>query len=110
MSLVDDAAAFKRLYEDALPRAPLLDQRQEWAVPTLEELRQALGSATLERFAGLNAIEDLTGSIVGFCALRRSKTDPLFAQVSVMFFRGSGLFDASCGRSRGLPSYRCIRE
>lgn len=88
-ALIDDAEAFSRLFSAGSPRAPLLDQRQEWLVPTLHELRHALSGVRQETYSGLNVVENLEGDPVGFCVLRRGKSDPLFSQMSVMLFDAS---------------------
>jgi RimJ/RimL family protein N-acetyltransferase len=82
----DDAAFLRQLYRPDRPIAGLLDDKREVAVPTWDELREALGTNTQTRQANwLNAVEDLNGDVRGFCALRASPLEQYYGLIIGMF-------------------------
>lgn len=81
----DDAQELKRLYDPAFPRAGLMDRKRELTVPTLDELREVLGRKETKS-AAFCAIEDLAGTIRGFCSLRSAFTGVFLAELVIMLF------------------------
>jgi RimJ/RimL family protein N-acetyltransferase len=81
----EDAPALRRYYSLGHPMAALLDQRREFLIPTAEEVAEVLGGSGLERLGGMNAIEDGTGVVRGFCAIRSTPNEPYMGQVVLMF-------------------------
>lgn len=80
----EDASALRRYYVLGCPLAALLDPRREFAMPTEDELAEILGGAGLERLGGMNAIEDGTGAVRGFCAIRNTPSEPYMGQLLLM--------------------------
>ena len=86
----DDAPALRRVYDYRAPRAAVLDNRREPYAPVTDELREMLA----QRDTGQNAffaIEDDTGAVRGFIALRGIKHDAGFAELSLMFIEDDAL-------------------
>lgn len=82
----DDAPFLRRLYRPDRPIAGLLDDKRELIVPTRDELREALATSPQARQANwLNAVEDLTGAVRGFCALRSSPLEQYYGLIIAMF-------------------------
>jgi len=82
----DDAADFRRLYYPAYPRPALLDRRREYPFPTTSDLREFLTSGPKETAAlDMLAIEDTTGIIRGYCAMRPAAVELSYAEIAIMF-------------------------
>lgn len=79
----DDAPAMHALYASALRRSALLDPRREPMQPTVEELREALGSKDAMK-GNFFAVEDLCGVIQGFCVLRGSSREAGYGEFNLM--------------------------
>jgi RimJ/RimL family protein N-acetyltransferase len=81
----DDAYALKRLYDSPLPRAAFLDRRREISYPSVDELREGMGRP--EKMGGaLYVVEDRTGLIRGFCALRSAGPELGYGEVILPLF------------------------
>lgn len=81
----DDALELKRLYDPSCPRSALLDRRREITYPTVHELREGL--ARKDKPSGaLYAVEDKTGQIRGFCALRGAAPELAYGEVILPLF------------------------
>lgn len=80
----DDAPYFQRLGEPGKPRAFLLDRKREVICPTADEVREMLGRKDAHSDAFF-AVEDTDGEVRGFCALRGSTKEMLFAEIVVAF-------------------------
>ena len=79
----DDAAALQRFYDPQHPRASLLDNRMEPALPTRDELRELLGKDGKQR-GQLFAVEEMDGRIAGFCSLRGAQGESNFAEAALL--------------------------
>jgi len=80
---VDDAGALKRFYDPDNPRSCLLDVRRELLVPTLDELREALGKKEQGRGA-FHVIEDTEGAVRGFCSMRGANAESTYGEFVVV--------------------------
>ncbi len=79
----DDATMFARLFRLGCPLASLMDQKREYLIPTIDELRELLGGT--KNMGGIfNAVEDLSGSVRGFCTVRSAPGDMPFGQFALM--------------------------
>ncbi|MBI5095768.1 MAG: GNAT family N-acetyltransferase [Candidatus Hydrogenedentes bacterium] len=81
----DDAPFLQRLYADWPPRSSLLDRKRELIVPTADELRELLGRKDNPATA-LLAVEDLTGTVRGFCGLRQAGPELAYGELLLMLF------------------------
>lgn len=79
----DDAPALYALHDPEEPRAALLDNKREPLCPTRDELREMLGRKEAAHGA-FYAIEDFTGTIMGFCGLRGQSTEATFAELNLI--------------------------
>jgi RimJ/RimL family protein N-acetyltransferase len=85
MAEADDAFELRRLYDSSKPRSAVLDRRREITYPTVDELREGL--ARPDKPGGpLYAIEDRTGSIHGFCALRGASPELAYGEIILPLF------------------------
>lgn len=81
---VDDAELIHSLYDWRHPRSWMLDRKRELLTPTLSEMRELLTQKE-SPLGALNAIEDKTGQVLGFCVLRGIMPDAGYAEVLLMF-------------------------
>ncbi len=77
----DDSPWFYRLYHQGAPRFALLDLKREPLMPTLLEVRETLGSKEAARSQSFT-LEDPTGEIAGFLALRGLNQETGFCEVT----------------------------
>ena len=80
----DDAAALKRLYDPEAPKCCLLDPHREPIFPTFDELREVMSKTEMGQ-PFLLTVEDRTGAICGFCALRALALDVRYGEVVMLF-------------------------
>lgn len=83
----DDAPYFQELYRGERPRSALLSRTRELVQPTIDEIREAFGPAAEKAGGGFYIVEDLTGQVRGFCALRTSqelRDSSFYAELVVM--------------------------
>ncbi len=108
----DDAAFLRRLYDPDRPRAALLDRRREPLTPTLDELREVLGGRTKGRQAPSEflAVEDTTGSVVGFCTMRTSKQERNYAQFVLMLFEEDAYDSPLAEETLAFLKFRAFQE
>jgi L-amino acid N-acyltransferase YncA len=82
----DDAPDFRRLYYPAYPRPALLDRRREYPFPTTADLREFLTLGAKESGTpDMLAIEDPSGIIRGYCALRPAAVELAYTELAIMF-------------------------
>jgi RimJ/RimL family protein N-acetyltransferase len=82
---VDDAPALARLYDPQAPRAALLDSKREPLRPSADELQELL-TRRAKLQSQLYAVEDRTGLIRGFIAVRAAGDEAPYAEVAVLLF------------------------
>ena len=82
----DDAFALKQYYDLPEPHAAQLDRKREVIVPTVDELQEVLVRKEKE-IGPLYALENPSGEVEGFCALRGIITERSLAEVSLMLLR-----------------------
>lgn len=78
----DDARDLRRFYNPSRPRPALLDRRREVPIPTLDELRESLSQKEIG--ADLYVVEDLTGTIRGYCTLRTASAELRYAEIMLL--------------------------
>ena len=79
---IDDAHLLFHIYSAPRIRSFLLDRRHEAVVPTRDELRELLGRK--DALAGVFfAVENKSGDVRGFCALRGLNQDARWAEALV---------------------------
>jgi len=79
-----DAETFHSLQDPECPRSAFLDRRREPVLAARDEVREMLTQKEVAR--GLfYALEDTTGSMRGFCALRELNPEVGYAEVVMMF-------------------------
>ena len=79
----DDVHFLMQVYEANPLRSSLLDARRELIIPTLDELREAMGRADSGR-GTMNVVEDMEGRVRGFCSVRGPNMEYRFAEAVVM--------------------------
>lgn len=79
----DDADYLFRMVSTDAPCSFFLDHRRELAVPTRDELREMLSRKDMPAIA-LFAVEDLTGSIRGFVAIRGVHPEAHYGDVGLL--------------------------
>ena len=79
----DDVHFLMQVYEANPLRSSLLDARRELIIPTLDELREAMGRADSGR-GTMNVVEDMEGRARGFCSVRGPNMEYRFAEAVVM--------------------------
>lgn len=79
----DDAAALHQLYDPGHPRAALLDQRAELALPTRDELAELLTKKEVAQ-GQLFTLEQMSGDIAGFCSIRGAHPEARFAEAALL--------------------------
>jgi RimJ/RimL family protein N-acetyltransferase len=72
------------IYDPEHPRSCALDPRRELTLPTLDEVREAMGQKEMGRTA-FSAIEDAHGSVRGFCSLRGINPELSYSEFVLIF-------------------------
>lgn len=80
----DDSALLWPLYAGAAPRSALLDQRREPIRPTRAELREIFSK--IDPSGQFFTVEDLTGDVLGQCALRGVNREQPYAEATLLLF------------------------
>lgn len=82
----DDAPFLMRLYAGRRPRASLLNQLNEFQIPTTAEVIQLLAGSGSARSIAFNVIEHISGEVRGFCALRTVAEELFPGRFDIMLF------------------------
>jgi len=80
----DDAYAILQLYGGA-PKAAYLNRKREIVLPTVDELRETLSSPKDPSSAQFLVVEDRSGEVRGFCALRGNPQQTAYGEILLLF-------------------------
>lgn len=80
----DDAPYLKMIYDPDHPRSCALDLRRELMLPTIDEVREAMAQKEMGRSA-FSAVEDVHGSVRGFCSLRGINPELSYSEFVMIF-------------------------